>query len=55
VVPETGIEPVRPLFTEAADFKKKHTAILINEYRGFQTPKNIEQQFAQRKNIEFLD
>ena len=25
VVPEIGIEPIRPLFRIAADFKKKHT------------------------------
>jgi hypothetical protein len=49
VVPETGIESVRPLFTEAADFKKKHTDDSVNEYGSFQTPKNIEQQFVQRK------
>ena len=35
LVPETGIEPVRPLFRKAADFKKKHTDDSVNKHGHF--------------------
>ncbi len=42
VVPGTGIEPVRPLFRKAADFKKNHTNDSVNKYGHFSTKKVIE-------------
>ena len=42
LVPETGIEPVRPLFRKAADFKKNHTNDSVNKYGHFSTKKVIE-------------
>jgi hypothetical protein len=42
MVPETGIEPVRPLFTKAADFKKTNTINIPLFYGHFKRQRDFE-------------